>query len=1416
MAEERVSSLLPYESLNPGSSSEKPKIRNSTPYAVRRLESINDFFATLNCGKAGLRRRLTDIFGGTNPALCNVDILFLQECGCTHPTPIDDPSSLAAVLGPFFRPQFRGILSQDAGILLLTTAATPLAAHTGPRWAHIQARLRPLGPGSAAVTAVDLWSIHGPVRDFSFWEGQWTTARRSHSLSPDAIIGADWNAVPDPPRDSLFATTGSCPWQTIAPTIAPLYTVDAYRHLLPEGRAYTRVVTDVRGKITSAKRLDSIRLSTRLLQYARDPLVAPTSSDHYAAAISIKVAHAYVPPPPRHPHPWSLHPGTLRCPDFRSEVLAAAHQLGPPPPDAGPAGKVTQWRDYIVRLRDVTRHASLRVGKSLKKIRTDVHQLESDIGTLDLSITTDATRLPGLLDRLHTGRNLLADSAAIKCIRPRSADTFRPTSWMTPSLHRTGASHSVRRLRDQQGILRSDDEHMLRIVHAFYSELYTPPHPPTTFQEDRTLLLSTSLTRFSPEDVALLARPYTLDDVHCAVRSANEYSSPGPMGLPYPLISLTFEVTAPHLLNLIDGLGAGCPLPIQLQTTIIHKKGDKADLGNYRPISVSDTALRIVTRMLAHRLQIATGHALPWTQSAFMPGRRTSTVAGALQGIIDHIGANRPGLPTSIFILLLDQQKAYDRVGRLWLWSVLEHCLAPGVFTSIIQSLYHSPELQVVLNGALTDVIPLQTGLLQGDPLSCALYNLALQPLLDLLTQLEVGIIVPGLGLVSSLAFADDVAILLPGTPEGISHWTRTHSALRAYESASGARLNWDKSGFIEVVSPAHNPHDSASLRAGLISAGLRPVPTPNMELTHLGHPLHVSGPGSPCPISYNERIEAMGTRIRQIQTTNTDIITRTRLCNSLLTPKIWHQTSVGGLPPNARRSISLALCPFLYLGDKPWFDTDTLSAPLHLGGLGIIHPDHMFTAQAITFLAHNLLRDDGYGLWLRDGIAWTLYHVYQSSPATLLIPAGRYPSALAHISVREAGFWGRLIHALASVHITLASEWTELDGTAILELPWYQEPLAMALAKPWPLKQYRSATKHGWTTWGDVLWKSTLATRDRLHAPSWPLGPPSPKAVAANAIPLPGRATHPSSPALGTMWNPYWRSLPVDLRRRLLSTADSNFATGPDDSLPLPRTRDPYARSFPWHLILVHGRPLSSSTTRKIRLSQGRQTPIITSWPTELQDSPPATWGAAWTELHACPLSSLPLSDTFLWMHRKSWLALSGPDRLPCSFLDCDDKDGQEHSFVSCSQIRTLWLSALPILRALGVTAPISLEPHLVALAWPAIRRHRPRLVLWRTAIIHTITHLRRPALHRLIHTNSFHLRLPPDSEFAASVGRLVAEGITNARAQDRARNSSERPSISTTFINTWITDSSFAFIDGTQPLGIGFHLPSRPFPPV
>ncbi|KAE8227786.1 hypothetical protein CF326_g7304 [Tilletia indica] len=1368
--------------------------------------------ATFNCGKAGLRKRLTDIFTSNNPALGGADIIFLQECGLRKNLDIEDAEGLAQTLGPHYRDTHRAILTHDAGILFLSTPVTVLKTAHGPRWAYAQISLRPLGPSSAAITTMDVWSIHGPVQSFSFWNTTWTTARDAHSRSIDTIIGADWNAIPDPSRDSLRATPGSCPWSTINPTLAPMNVYDAYRYMLPEGRSFTRMVTTATGTISSAKRLDSIWISRRLLQYASHPRFGPTSSDHHAAAISLDLGVAFTPPPPPKTQPWVLHPGNLRATSFRVAMLAACSEIGPPLPTTSPDQAVRQWSDFILRIRDIARSESIRVGRALKATRDNLGSYERQVEALDLTSPAHARRFPILLSRIHRARRLLQDSEAISATSHTKLKAFRPSNWSAALLHRTGGSQNIRKLYESAGTKTEDPDRILQLVHIFYSNLYTPPSPPANHAYSRAQLLSASETTFTTEDRKALDCPFDLDEVSRAITTASQYSASGPMGLTYPLLRLTSATTAPHILGLIHGLRQGVHYPILLQTTLLHKKGDRANLANYRPISVSDSALRVITRAAARRLQSATDHSLPWYQAAFMPGRRTSTIAGALLGIIDHVGAARPGLPSSIFILSLDQQKAYDRVSHPWLWDVLSKAGSPDSFTALIKSLYSDPHTQLMVNGRLTEPVKINTGLLQGDPLSCALYNLALQPLLDLLASLRVGIDVPGLGRVTCLAFADDVIILLPGTPEGLTRWNHIMTALQAYEDASGARLNWDKSGFVEVCHPSHPTSASTELRSTLLARGFRALDTENCELIHLGHPINLMGPGRPCLMEFHQRVAAMGVRRDQLQTTGTDLLTRVRICNSIITPKLWHHTAVGGLPIEAKSLISQATRPYLYRGDKPWFVLTEICRPYHLGGLGLIHPDHMFTAQSMNFLAHHLLREDGYGEWLRHGIAWTLHNQYQCSPAAFLLQKGTLHNTLSADSTRAAGFWGRLIHALANVNVTIDPSWIDLDTDALMELPWYIDGSSPPLPNKWTPQDYLKLARRGWLTWGDILWRSQLSTRSRTFPRSWPLGPPSPAASLANSRPRPDSFTDLKGPGLATIFTPYWLAHQPRLRRKLQESHTQPFESGPDPSLPLPRIRDPIAKAFPWDLLRIDGRPIDTVTTKHIRLKLCSQDPITVEWTTaDSSLTPPDSWGRAWKELHECPLPSSAISDCFLWMHRRTWLAIMGTTIASCPQSGCTARESQEHSYATCAALQPLWAAAITTLRALGIHDDIDLAPHQIALGWPDIRKHRPRLILWRTAVIHLITDLRRPALSRFKNTKLYTLPLPTPSKFRGSLEILLADAITTAWELSKARRPLPEGKTTQSFTSIWIKNSNFVSYDPTAPRPLHFHFHSN-----
>ena len=120
--------------------------------------------------------------------------------------------------------------------------------------------------------------------------------------------------------------------------------------------------------------------------------------------------------------------------------------------------------------------------------------------------------------------------------------------------------------------------------------------------------------------------------------------------------------------------------------TVLHKKRDKTECGNYRGISLVSHAGKVLLKGVASRLSAyceAKG-LFPEEQCGFRPDRSTTDMMFVVHRL-QEVG-RKAGV--SLFMCFIDLQKAYDTVDRTLLWQVLTRIGVPPQIIAVIRQFH--------------------------------------------------------------------------------------------------------------------------------------------------------------------------------------------------------------------------------------------------------------------------------------------------------------------------------------------------------------------------------------------------------------------------------------------------------------------------------------------------------------------------------------------------------------------------------------------------------------------------------------------------------------------------------------------------------------------------------------------------------
>ena len=229
--------------------------------------------------------------------------------------------------------------------------------------------------------------------------------------------------------------------------------------------------------------------------------------------------------------------------------------------------------------------------------------------------------------------------------------------------------------------------------------------------------------------------------------------------------------------------------------TLIFKKEfehDKVYTKNYRPITLQNLDYKILYKALANRLKKVIHKLVPHFQHAYVPKRRISDAILLMKAIVHKVNNDKKGAAA----LFMDAEKAFDSVDHSFTIKILEKVNLPNSFIKWIKMAFDSSQMQLNINGYLTDPFSMDGGGKQGDPLYPYIFIIVMGAAASLI---ETDDSIQGVKLthsptpIKTFQYADDCPYLI-GDPNDITH-IKQHIAL--FCKASGMKINGDKTDIL-------------------------------------------------------------------------------------------------------------------------------------------------------------------------------------------------------------------------------------------------------------------------------------------------------------------------------------------------------------------------------------------------------------------------------------------------------------------------------------------------------------------------------------------------------------------------------------------------------------------------------------------
>lgn len=501
----------------------------------------------------------------------------------------------------------------------------------------------------------------------------------------------------------------------------------------------------------------------------------------------------------------------------------------------------------------------------------------------------------------------------------------------------------------------TDTDKMAEIARKYHHDLLKDRIPPE--EPERQEYINKNLRNISKDqklpsaDKERLAEQISYNEVATALKKSDNNTSAGINGILYEFwkimhgehckskkltpLEKTFDavgvLTAVYNDIKTNGVATGsnfatgwmCPL---------YKKKDKRNIANYRPITLLNTDYKIFTKALASKLSIVVHKIIHKAQAGFIPGRSIFDQVRLTSLMLRYAEATKE----NGMIIALDQEKAYDKIRHDYLWATMRKYNIPESLIKTVKELYESAETHIMINGTLSDTFEVNRGVRQGDPLSCLLFDIAIEPLANVMRKSDKlrGYEIPGVEekLIATL-FADDTTVYLS---EG-DKFSDLEEILESWCKASGARFNVDKT---EIIPCGTEEHRVRMLTERTHNPNF-PKLAENMRIAKEGEATRTLGGWVGNKVNeisvWSKTIDKINKNLTRWKKGHPTIKGKKHIIQMIIGGMTQYLTTVQGMPKEIERNLEKTLKDFIWDDKRSAINLKTLTLPIEKGGHGIL-----------------------------------------------------------------------------------------------------------------------------------------------------------------------------------------------------------------------------------------------------------------------------------------------------------------------------------------------------------------------------------------------------------------------------------------------------------------------------------------------